>query len=155
MSKLESLSLALLKDGKIQAETIIKKLANAIDEGIDVADEYRELYEMAYGTSITKELAESWVKSMSVVDNEQADGQKWTVDQCYEVGNKIGMDWNKHSRWCWYVVMNMMYSDYFKTARYVEKIGDPVFFAHLAKDWLEDDDVIENKLYNYYFSLVL
>lgn len=109
----------------------------------------------AYGETLNEEIIRDWVKSMKVTDgSDRENGQKWTVDQCYDVGNKIGIDWNKHSKYEWYAVINMVYSDSYKTAKSFGLQDDPIFFGRLAKDWLCDEDAGSDKLYNYYFSVI-
>lgn len=154
MSKLYDLVMSIQKTEKMSEDALIKHLVEAIEQEESCEDEYRDLYEEAYGEKINKELAEIWVKSMDKVDDSQPDGQHWTVDQCYDVGNKVSVDWNKWNKWEWYCVLNMMYSDYYKTAKVLGMQDDPMFFARLGKDWLCDSDAGENKLYNYYFNVV-
>jgi len=154
--KLEHLALNIMKNDKMSSEAIIKHLASGYDEDIDCQQEYKDLYEAAYGERITKELAEEWVKAMKVTDgSDRMNGQKWTSEQTYEVGSKIGIDWNVCSKTDFYIVMNMMYSDNYKTAKSVGLSEDPIFFARLAKDWLCDEDAGKNKLYNYYFNVIV
>lgn len=153
--KVEQLALNILHSDKMSSDEIIRHLASAIDDGIECGEEYKELYEHAYGNKLSNEVITDWVKSMAVTDgSEREHGQKWSVDQCYEVGQKIGFDFNKHSKYDWYAVMNMMYSDNFKTAKAFSLHDDPMFYARLAKDWLCDSDAMKNKLFNYYFSVV-
>lgn len=153
--KTERLALSILHNDKMSSEELVKHLASAIDEEIDSAQEYKELYESAYGDTLSNDVITDWVKSMKVTDgSDREHGQKWTVDQCYEVGQKIGFDFNKHSKYEWYAVMNMMYSDYYKSAKSVNMQDDPLFFARLSRDWLCDSDAVDNKLFNYYFSVV-
>lgn len=153
--KVEHLALNILHDSKLSAEEIIKHIASAIDENIDCGQEYKELYEEAYGDKLSNDIMTEWVKSMSVTDgSEREDGQKWTVDQCYDVGSKMNIDWNKHTKYEWYTVLNMMYSDYYKTAKALNMQDDTTFFGRLAKDWLCDSDAGEDKLYNYYFNVI-
>lgn len=154
MSKLHELVMSIMKSDKMTEEQLITHLVEAIEQEEKCDDEYRDLYETVYGEKINKELAEAWVHSMDKANETDVDGQHWTVDQCYDVGNKVSVDWNKHSKWEWYVVLNMMYSDYYKTAVALGMQDDPMFFARLGKDWLCDKDASENKLYNYYFNVV-
>lgn len=136
---------------------LVKHIASAIDENIDCNQEYRELYECAYGEKLTPEVLTEWVKNMAVTDgSDRSNGQKWTVDQCYEIGTKLNFDWNKHNKYEWYAVMNMEYSDRYNTAKRFGLQDDPVYFGSLAKDWLCDKDVdVSKKLYNYYFDVVV
>lgn len=155
--KVEALALNILHNDKMSPEEIIKHIASAIDEDIDCSQEYKELYETAYGEKLSQEIITEWVKTMKITDGseDRHNGQKWTVDQCYEIGNKLGMDWNKHNKYEFYAVMNMEYSDKYKTAKKYGLEADPMYFGSLAKDWLCDSDVKENKLYNYYFDVVV
>lgn len=154
--KVEHLALNILHDDKMSAENIIKHIASAIDEDIDCTQEYKELYECAYGEKLSNDILIEFVKSMSVTDgSDRENGQKWSVDQAYDIGSKLGVDWNKHSKYEWYCVLNMCYSDYYKTAKSVGMQDDPMFFGRLAKDWICDNDTAENKLYNYYFSVIV
>lgn len=151
----EQLALNILHNDKMNAESIIKHIASAIDENIEYSQEYKELYETAYGEKLSNEILTDWVKGMAVTDgSNRTNGQKWTVEQTTEIGNKLSVDWNKISKYEWYGVVNMMYSDCYKTAKAVNMESDPVFFGRLAKDWLCDVDT-KNKLYKYYFSVVI
>ena len=155
--KIEQLALNILHNEKMSADEIIKHIASAIDEDIDCTQEYKELYESAYGEKLTPELLTEWVKNMAVTDgSDRINGQKWTVEQCYEIGNKFNFDWNKHNKYEWYAVMNMEYSDRYNTAKRFGLQDDPMYFGSMAKDWLCDKDVdVSKKLYNYYFDIVV
>lgn len=155
--KVEHLALNILKNNKLSSEEIIRHLASAIDEDIDCTQEYRELYETAYGHRLSNDILMDWVKSMAITDgSDRPDGQMWSVDQCAEYGTKHGIDWNKHSKYEWYAIMNMMYSDFYNVAKSVEMSDNPDFFARMGKSWLCDEDYHgENKLYDYYFSVIV
>lgn len=152
---IEHLALNILKNNKMSAEQIITHLSSAIDEEITPSQEYKDLYESAYGETITPDTLVDWVKCMAVTDgSDRENGQKWSVEQCTEIGNKLNVDWNKWSKYEWYAVMNMMYSDCYRTAKAFNLESDPMFYGRLAKDWLCDEDSGENKLYNYYFDVI-
>lgn len=72
-------------------------------------------------------------------------GAHWTVEQTKQVAKDKNLTYDC---WDWYVVLNMVYSDYynnkFDTATYID----------LARDWLNDSDVDAAKLLNYYFYVV-
>ena len=155
--KVEHLALNILHNDKMSAEDIIKHIASAIDEDIDCTQEYKELYETAYGEKLSPEVITEWVKSMDITDGdeERHNGQKWTLEQTTEVGNKLGVDWNKMNKYEFYAVMNMEYSDRYKTAKKFGLENEPSYFGSMAKDWLCDSDVKSNKLFNYYFDVVV
>ena len=93
---------------------------------------------------------------MSVTDNSSREnGQKWNMDQTSSIGAEVGVDWNKIAKINFYVVMNMMYSDFWRTAEKVEYEDDPKFYAYLAKDWLCDDDASSDKLFRYIFKVLM
>lgn len=134
---------------------VIEYIGEKMESGKKADEVYKCLYEKVYGKTISRSLADMWVNSMTVTDDsERKNGMKWNYDTCTEVGNKIGIDWTSVSKCEWYCVMNMMYSDYYNSARYAEKQNDPIFYAHLAKDWVYDSDISENKTYLYYFGVV-
>lgn len=141
----------------MSAENIIRHIASAIDENICCSQEYKELYESAYGEKLSQEVLTEWVKSMAVTDGDETrtNGQKWTLEQTTDVGNKLGIDWAKINKYEFYAVMNMEYSDRYKTAKKFGLENDPMYFGSSAKDWLCDTDVKDNKLYNYYFDVVV
>lgn len=156
MTHLEKLTTQIIADSKMTAQEVLTHIAESYSNGKTPEEEFSCLYEEAYGRTITKSLADHWVKMMTVTDgSERTNGQKWTMEETYEVGTKAGVDWHKIDKISWYIVMNMMYSDYFATAKSVQQEASPVFFAHLAKDWLCDEDAPADKLYRYYFKVIL
>lgn len=157
-NKLIRLAENIIKDGKMSADTIMKHFAESLCECEcgEMEKEYKYLYEDAYGHKLSKDIAEDWVRSMAVPDGSVGEnGQKWSMDSTTEHGNKLNIDWSRHNKIDFYVVMNMMYSDYYKTAKALGMQEDSMFFARLAKDWLCDEDAHENKLYRYYFEVVV
>lgn len=116
---------------------------------------YRAIYEHAYGHKLNDRAAKQWVKSMAVTDGSGAgSGEHWSESETYAVGQKIGIDWNIVNRWEWYAVLNMMYSDYYKTAEHFGMADKPEFFARLAKDFIHDKDASAGKVYRYYISVI-
>lgn len=97
-------------------------------------------------------------KRVDSMDNaDGSHGAHWSKEQTTTVGKSSGIDFNSGaiSPECWYVAMNMMYSDYSPTAT---KYGldRPDFYAALAKDFLLDKDGggAKAKLEGYYRSIV-
>ena len=100
-----------------------------------------KLYEMAYDGKIDKETASEWVESMSPI------GQKWTIEETTKVMKTLNYDLNEID---YYIVSNMMYNDYYDLVNDNEELA-----LKLAKNWLEDKDANENKLFNYYKYIVM
>lgn len=115
-------------------------------------DLFMQLYVEKYGNHITEELAEELVYDFAVTDGSgRTCGEKWTVQETKSVGDKIGIDFEKINKYEWYLVMNMFYSDYYRTAK-KHGLTDPVFFAELSYDWFNDADAEENKTFNYFMK---
>lgn len=89
---------------------------------------------------MTKEEAEEYVSKMK--NKDVSYGGHWTYDQTteYMLTHDILRDLN---RVCFYVAMNMMYSDYYQAGR------GAYFYASMAKDFLTDKDAPSDKLKRY------
>lgn len=103
-------------------------------------EKYREeLYEMAYGKVINKDMAYAWVSSMKPV------GEYWTMEQTNSALQSLGYSVNNVD---FYVVANMMYNDYNNVVKENEELA-----LKLAYDWLKDEDAKEDKLYCYWKNI--
>lgn len=116
----------------------------ALDEMHEEHHEFYEhleciLYEAVYGKRITREMADKWVSHMKPL-------AKWTFEGTTDVMHQKGLNLDPVE---FYVVMNMLYSDMHNV---FEEDLDKYVMA--AKDWLQDEDVAEHKLYNYYKHVV-
>lgn len=140
---------------KLSQTEVIDMLTAQIDEREDKGKLYEAIYKKAYGNTISDELADMIIRGFAVTDNSgRDDGMKWTKDQTVSVGNDIGIDWGKIPKNNWWIVMNMMASDFVSLSKKLEYQDDPKFYAYLAKDWLEDQD-ISNKLFKYIFHVIM
>ena len=130
----------------------IVKLKNLAYELIDVLDCLEELdedsyakhelniYEIVNGKKISEEIAIDWVESMKPY------GMKWTMEETTRAMKD--KNWNLDPV-DFFVVANMMFNDY------NDIILDNTDLAlEMAKHWLTDSDVKDNKLYNYYKYVV-
>jgi hypothetical protein len=94
------------------------------------------LYEMANGKKLTEEMAIEWVKAMLPV------GVHWDMDDTVSAMKQMGYNCDKLSFW---VVANMMYNDYYNIVKDDEELA-----LRLAHDWLDDEDAVDDKLYEYW-----
>ena len=105
------------------------------------------------GREMTRDDAEAWAAHM--VNEDGTTGPHWGVDQTTAVAESMGMTWEKVSRPCWWITMNMMYSDYSGVA---EKYGVSIaeFYADMARAFLMDKDGpgAKKKLAAYYHGIV-
>lgn len=97
--------------------------------------------------------AESWCAGM--VNDDGSTGAHWTMEQTTETAERMGITWEKITPWCWWVAMNMMFSDYCKVA---ERHGvyTTEFYADLAHAFLFDKDAKspKGKIAAYYCGIV-
>ena len=119
-------------------------LASAVDK-IKVLDpdtytdmEIR-LYRKAFGDHVSENMAHKWVDSMHNKDGSH--GPHWSKSQT----DAYAGTFDKND---WYVVLNMMYSDYYNPK------FDTMTYVDLAKDWLNDKDISDGKLLKYYMYVV-
>lgn len=77
---------------------------------------------------IPKDEAENIVRRMT------PKGQYWTFNQAKEFAQNHGVTHD------WYLVLNMVYNDYYDTAKTFELQNDPEFYFSLAKDFIDDPD---------------
>lgn len=94
-----------------------------------------KMYEMACGKVITEEMAHEWVNSMLPYH------EHWDKETTESVRNERGIEVEPTE---WYVVLNMMYNDYFKAIQ-----DDTETYIKLAIQWLKDEDAVKDKLYEY------
>lgn len=99
-----------------------------------------ELYEMAYGKKINKDMALEWVSDMKPV------GEHWNMDATTNAKASLGYDLDDVD---FYVVANMMYNDYNDIVKDNEELA-----LKMAYDWLHDEDAKDNKLYCYWKNIV-
>lgn len=135
----------IIKNGSNEdMECLRKILIELIDElKYTDHDKYKKieykLYKRVYGEHLDEELARKWVANMDNKDGSK--GGHWTMEQTNTLAGN-------HNKYDFYAVLNMMYSDYynpkFDTNTYVE----------LAKDWLDDADVGDEKTLKYYMKIV-
>lgn len=103
--------------------------------------EYKsELYEMAFGKKISQEMADKWVKEMQPI------GIHWTIEETTNAMQSLGYNFDSVD---FFVVANMMYNDYYDLVK-----DDETLALKLAKDWLDDKDAKEDKLYCYWKHII-
>ena len=111
------------------------------EEHHDLYKDYKmELYEMAYGKKISEDMADKWVKEMKPI------GIHWTMEETTNAMNDLGYNFDSVD---YYVVANMMYNDYYDIVK-----EDETLALKLAKDWLDDEDAKEDKLYCYWKHII-
>ncbi len=99
--------------------------------------EYKtKLYEMANGKVLTEQMAYDWVEKM------KPKREHWTMEETTDAMNSMGYNCDKIQ---FYTVANMMYNDYYDLTKDNEELA-----LKLAYMWLNDEDAVKDKLYEYY-----
>lgn len=95
-----------------------------------------------------KQMAQEWLDSM---ENEDGSiGAHWSLEQTKQVASQKDIDCDPIEFW---VAMNMIYSDYYLVAKKFN-MNTPDFYVEMAKAFLDDKDVQDNKLENYFSYVV-
>lgn len=125
-----------------QAIEVLSEIMNELQKKYpDYYRKYDKRLEQIYRHgSMSEEDAKKYVSAMKNKDGSV--GEHWSLAQVqsYMGSHPEYLDINPV---CFYVAMNMMYSDYYKPTRSVDT------YAALAKDFLEDKDAPADKLERY------
>ena len=111
-------------------------------------DHFRESTKMM---EFTEDDAKEWTARMENTDD--TTGQHWPMEQTTAVMLSRGLHYDPA---VWYAAMNMIYSDYFKTAK-KHGVNTVEFFADMTDAFLDDKDAgtPEDKISAYYHCVVL
>jgi hypothetical protein len=115
---------------------LIKKLSS--EEEIDEAK--RKLYEMSEGKILNEEKAEHLISNMKPF------GKKWELADTEQVRMNCGFD-NIRPVDFW-IVMNSAFNDYNDLFR-----DDVNLYAKYSRDFICDEDAVNDKVY-YYFTMI-
>ena len=99
-----------------------------------------ELYKMAYGNTLSKELAEK------IVDKMKPYGEKWTMNETMDIQERYGLDRIKSSDF--YTILNSAYNDFNNL------FGDDIdMYVRYAEDFINDEDAVEGKVFLYFTTI--
>lgn len=88
-------------------------------------------------------------EAMQIVKSMRPKGQNWSMQQVKDLCRDHGIDKDIVN---WYLVLNMMYNDYYNTAKTFGLQGDEEFYFSLAKDFIEDPDAKPFKVEKYFLD---
>ena len=95
---------------------------------------------MAYGNTLSKEMAEK------IVNNMKPYGKKWTLNQTMDIQEKYGLDRLKSTDF--FVVMNSAYNDY--NDIFDDKLD---LYVKFAEDFINDEDAVDGKVLIYFTTI--
>lgn len=139
---------------------LIKKVLSKDDKGLEcIVDTLEETlcYLQRIDEKMYKHIKESLEAKAYEISPEDAKeivqrmkpmGQQWNWSQIEEYIASKGIDQSCTEKW--YLVMNMVYNDYYDTAKTYGHLNDVEFFFHLAKDFIEDPDAKPLKVEKYF-----
>lgn len=114
----------------------------------DIYEKYKMcLYEMAYGKVLTKDMAEEIVSKMKPY------GEYWDYDTTTAVKNQFGI--KDITDVDFYVVMNSKYNDNKDSVeKFITDEGQQLeMYISLTKDFVNDIDAKEGKVYTYFMTI--
>jgi len=98
--------------------------------------------------------AKEWVESMENPEDKSKSGEHWNMAQTTQVLKSMKLPYDPIE---FYVVMNMMFTDYYGVAKKYGQEKNADFFVELSKGWLDDKDVAagDKKTAMYYREIVV
>lgn len=95
-----------------------------------------ELYKMAFGNTVSRELAKE------IVSNMRPYGEKWSFEETRQIENEYGIDIPNPE---FYLVLNSAYNDF------RDIFGEDIeMYIKYAIDFINDEDAVEGKVLIYY-----
>lgn len=141
----------------------MERLPDEIETDYRTTADYQNMDEMTYRKGeknmggrasasgyvpFSKEMAIEWTRSMENDDGSK--GPHWTMDQVKNVMAQHHIECDPYE---FYAVLNMMFSDYSGVAKKMG-VNNMDFYICMAKAFLDDPDVGEDKLARYYEYVV-
>ena len=143
------------KDGK-DVMPLLGRHPNIVDMGGNrhKEEKHSEHEEHEHAAGLDEKTAKEWVAGMVNPEDPSRKGEHWSMAQTSQVLKQLGYSFDTAE---WYAVMNMMYSDYYHTAKKYGQERNAEFFADMAKDWLDDKDTAagKHKTEKYYRKIVV
>lgn len=119
---------------------------------MDIKQYFLSFYIAQNGEVVTPELAKMLVEDFAITDGSgRINGEKWTPEEAMEIGKKLEIDYEEIPKFEWYLILNMMYSDYNNVAIHFG-ITDALFYGEMALAWFHDVDARENKTFKFFFE---
>ena len=136
----------IVENGRVED---MEELSEMLEVTMDIVKDYdkdcyddlmMKLYKMAYGSVITKEMAEELVKKMRPY------GKKWDYEQTKRMQEDYGLDDVRNADF--FLVINSAYNDY------KDIFGDNVEnYIKYTLDFIRDEDAKSDKIFIYYTQI--
>lgn len=121
----------------------------SVEEAVEIAELICVLEKLERKCDFTEADAREWTARMENTDD--TTGPHWPMEQTTAVMVSKGYHYDPA---VWYAAMNMIYSDYFKTAK-KHGVNTVEFYADMAEAFLDDKDAggPEEKISAYYHCI--
>lgn len=121
----------------------------SVEEAVEIAELICVLEKLERKCDFTEADAHEWTARMENTDD--TTGPHWPMEQTTAVMVSKGYHYDPA---VWYAAMNMIYSDYFKTAK-KHGVNTVEFYADMAEAFLDDKDAggPEEKISAYYHCI--
>lgn len=127
----------------------MENLSDILDEIICVIKEYdenlykkykMELYSMAYGKRLNRQMAEEIVSKMKPYK------MHWSLEETRDIQEEFGLQ--DLDEYAFFVVINSAYNDYRNI------FGDNLdMYTRYTRDFIEDEDADEDKVFKYFTTI--
>lgn len=126
------------------------KLSEILDDTMEIIKEYdeecykkyeMELYKMAYGTTLNRQIAEEIVNKMRPYR------MRWSLEETQSLQDKYGL--NDIRPTDFFVVINSAYNDYKDIFN-----EDIEMYIRFTKDFIYDEDASNDKVFKYFTTMI-
>lgn len=137
----------IVKEGSIQE---MEHLSDMLEDLLEMIQEYdpacykeyeMQLYKMAYGMKLNKQMAEEIVSKMTPY------GKRWSIEETRRMQEEYGVD--NIDNVDFYVVINSAFNDF------RDLFGDNIeSYIKYTVDFIRDEDAKQDKVFLYYTTIV-
>jgi hypothetical protein len=140
---IEKIIQKIIDDGRIED---MHKLSDILEDSLEMLEKYDkecykkyeiELYKMAYGQNLSKEMA------VEIVHNMRPTGERWAIEETQEIQKQFGLE-NINSI-DFYAVLNMAYNDYKNLFK-----DNLEMYVTYTDDFINDEDARPHKVFHYF-----
>ena len=143
----------IVKDGDVRE---MQQLSEVLEDVMELLEKYDQdaykkyemcIYKMAYGTILSKEMAEE------IVSNMKPYRMRWDLEETRQIQQQYGLDNIRPIDF--FVVLNSKYNDNKETVEKFAKSQEEKLemYVSLAKDFIMDEDAKEDKVFIYYTQI--
>ena len=144
--EIENIINEIINNGNVE---YMHNLSEILEDTLEIIEEYdeecykkyeMELYKMAYGTTLSKTMAEEIVHKMKPY------GMRWSLEETKKMQEQMMIDNVRPIDF--FVVINSAYNDYKNI--FDENVD---MYVKFTIDFIEDEDAKDDKVFNYFTTI--